>query len=103
MHISHQYFYILLRQQELESEIPFKITLDNIKYLGFYLPRQTQELYEDNYKTLSSQLKRDLNNWKNINCSWVGWANIIKMTIYPNLSTYLVPYLSNYQETSSLN
>ena len=45
------------QQQELEREIPFKITLDNIKYLGIYLPRQTQELYKHNYKTLSSQLK----------------------------------------------
>ena len=45
------------QQQELEKEIPFKITLENIKYLGIYLPRQIQELYEHNYKTLSSQLK----------------------------------------------
>ena len=60
------------QQQVLEREIPFRITLDNIKYLGIYLPRQTQELYEHNYKTLSSQLKQDLKYWKNINCSWVG-------------------------------
>ena len=61
------------QQQELEREIPFKITLDNIKYLGIYLPRHAQELYEYNYKTLYTlQLKQDLNNWKNINCSWVG-------------------------------
>ena len=45
------------QQQELEREIPFRITLNNIKYLAIYLPRQTQELYEHNYKTLSSQLK----------------------------------------------
>ena len=49
----------------------FKITLDNIKYLGIFLPRHTQELYEHNYKILYTQLKQDLNNWKNINCSWV--------------------------------
>uniref|UniRef100_A0A5F8GDB0 RNA-directed DNA polymerase n=1 Tax=Monodelphis domestica TaxID=13616 RepID=A0A5F8GDB0_MONDO len=73
------------QQQELEREIPFKITQDKIKYLGIYLPRQTQDLYEHNYKTLSTQLKLDLNNWKNINCSWVGRANIIKMTILPKL------------------
>ena len=39
------------QQQELEREIPFKITLDSIKYLGIYLLRQTQELYDHNYKT----------------------------------------------------
>ena len=50
------------QRQELEREIPFKITLDNIKYLGIYLPRHTQELYEHNYNTLYTQLKQDLNN-----------------------------------------
>ena len=45
------------QQQELEREIPFRITLDNIKYLEVYLPRQVQELYEHNYKTLTSQIK----------------------------------------------
>ena len=50
------------QQQELEREIPFRITLYNLKYLGIYLPRQMQKLYEHNYKTLSSQLKRDINN-----------------------------------------
>ena len=73
------------QQQELEREIPFRITLDNIKYLGIYLPRQIQELYEHNYKTLSSQIKWGLTNWKNIDGSWVGQANIIKMTILPKL------------------
>ena len=50
------------QRQELEREIPFKITLDNIKYLGIYLPSQTWELYEHDYKTLFTQLKLDLNN-----------------------------------------
>ena len=66
------------QQQELEREIPFRITLDNMKYLGIYLKRQIQQLYKHNYKTLSLQLKWDQNNQKNIYCSWVGWANIIK-------------------------
>ena len=52
------------QQQELEREIPFKITLGNIKYLGIYLSRETQELYKHNYTTPSKQLKLDLNNWK---------------------------------------
>uniref|UniRef100_A0A5F8GQ42 RNA-directed DNA polymerase n=1 Tax=Monodelphis domestica TaxID=13616 RepID=A0A5F8GQ42_MONDO len=86
-HKSSAFLYISnsAQQQELEREIPFKITLDKIKYLGIYLPRQTQELYEHNYKTLATQLKLDLNIWKNINCSWIGRANIIKMTILPKL------------------
>ena len=34
------------QQQELEREMPFKITFNSIKYLGIYLPKQTQELYK---------------------------------------------------------
>ena len=60
------------QQHELEREITFRITLNNIKYLGIFLPKQIQELYEHNYKSPSSQLKQDLNNWKNIDCSWGG-------------------------------
>ena len=65
MHLSSAFLFIskTSQQQELEREIPFRITLDNKKYLGIYLPRQIQELNEHNYKTLSLQLKQDLNNW----------------------------------------
>uniref|UniRef100_A0A5F8H9B1 RNA-directed DNA polymerase n=1 Tax=Monodelphis domestica TaxID=13616 RepID=A0A5F8H9B1_MONDO len=40
-HKSSAFLYIsnTSQQQELEREIPLKITLDNIKYLGIYLPR----------------------------------------------------------------
>ena len=60
-HKSSEFLHIFntSQQQELKWELLFKITLDNMKYLGIYLPRQTQKLYEHNYKTLSSQLKRD--------------------------------------------
>ena len=44
------FIYNKIQQQELERETPFKITLDNIKYLGTYLPRQIQELYEHQLK-----------------------------------------------------
>ena len=86
-HKSSAFLYIsnASQQQELEREIPFKITLDNIKYLGIYLPIHAQELHEPKYKTLYTQLKQDLNNWKNIDCSWIGRANIIKITILPKL------------------
>ena len=87
-HKSPVFLYTSNTSQQQELEIPFNITLNNIEYLGIYLPRQRQELYEHYYKTLSTQLKLYLNNWEIINCSWVGRANIIKMTILPKL-TYL--------------
>ena len=51
------------QSQELEREIPFKITLDNIKYLGIYMPRQTQDITQlqntfHTIKTRSKQLEK---------------------------------------------
>ena len=45
-HKTSAFLYIssTVQQQELERELPLKITLDNIKYLGIHLPRQTQDL-----------------------------------------------------------
>jgi len=52
-----------------------------IKYLGIYLPKETKDLYIENYKTLMKEIKYDTNRWRNIPCSWIGRINIVKMTI----------------------
>ena len=43
------------------------------------LPKETKELYAENYKTLMKEIKDDINR-----CLWVGRINIVKMTILPN-------------------
>jgi len=55
----------------------------SIKYLGIYLPKETKELYIENYKTLVKEIKKDTNRWRNIPCSWIGRLNIVKMSILP--------------------
>ena len=55
-----------------------------IKYLEINLPKETKELYTENYKTLMKEIKDDINRWRDIPCSWVGRINIVKMTILPN-------------------
>jgi len=55
-----------------------------IKYLGINLPKETKELYMENYKTLMTEIKDDKNRWRDIPCSWVERINIVKMTILPN-------------------
>ena len=55
-----------------------------IKYLGINLPKETKELYTENYKTLMKEIKGDLNRWRDIPCFWIGRINIVKMTIQPN-------------------
>ena len=40
------------------------------KYLGIYLPKETKDLYIENYKILVKEIKEDTNRWRNIPCSW---------------------------------
>ena len=39
-------------KRETKESIPFSITTKRIKYLGINLPKETKELYTENYKTL---------------------------------------------------
>ena len=48
------------------------------------MPKETKELYTENYKTLMKEIKDDINRWRNILCSWVERINIVKMTVLPN-------------------
>ena len=52
-----------------------------IKYLGINLPKETKDIYIENYKTLMKEIKDDTNRWRNIPCSWIGRINIVKMSI----------------------
>ena len=57
--------------------------MKRIKYLGIYLPKETKDLYIENYKTLMKEIKEDTNRWRNIPCSWIGRINIVKMSRLP--------------------
>ena len=71
-------------EMEIKESIPFTIATKITKYLGINLPKETKELYPENYKTLMKEIKDDINRWREIPCSWVGRINIVKMTILPN-------------------
>ena len=62
------------------SHLPFQ--QKRIKYLGIILPKETKDLYAENYKTLMKEIK-DTKRWTDIPCSWIGRINIVKMTILP--------------------
>ena len=68
-------------EREIKETNPFTIATKIIKYLGIYLPRETKDLYIENYKTLMTEIKEDTNRWRNIPCSWIGRINIVKMII----------------------
>ena len=57
--------------------------MKRIKYLGIHLPKETKDLYIENYKTLIKEIKDDTNRWRNIPCSWIGRISIVKMSILP--------------------
>ena len=58
-----------------------------IKYLGIYLPKETKDLYTENYKTLMREIIDDTNRWNDIPCSRIGRINVVKMTLLPK-ATY---------------
>ena len=70
-------------EREIKETIPFTIATKRIKYLGIYLPKESKDLYIENYKTLIKEIKEDCNRWTNIPCSWIGRINIVKMCILP--------------------
>ena len=53
--------------------------------MGIYLPKETKNLYIENYKTLVKEIKEDTNRWRNIPCSWMGRINIVKISILPKV------------------
>ena len=69
-------------EREIKESILSSISTKRIKYLGINLPKETKELYRENYKTLMKDRKDDINRWRDIPCSWVGRIIIVK--ILPN-------------------
>ena len=65
--------FLYINNEKTETEIkeifPFTIALKIIKYLGINLPKETKDLYIENYKTLIKEIKEDTNRWRNIPCS----------------------------------
>ena len=70
-------------EREIKETIPFTTATKRIKYLGVYLPKETKDLYIENYKTLLKKIKEDTNRWGIIPCSWIGRINIVKMATLP--------------------
>ena len=55
--------------------------MKRLKYLGINLPKETKDLYIENYKTLMKEIRDDTNRWRDVPCSWIGRINIVQMSI----------------------
>ena len=77
------YIYNEKIEREIKETVLFTIAAKRIKYLGIYLPKETKDIYIENYKTLVKEIKEDTNSWRNIPCLWIRRINIVKMSILP--------------------
>ena len=50
-------------EREIKETIPFTIAMKRIKYLGINLPKETKDLYIENYKILMKEVKDYTNRW----------------------------------------
>ena len=74
-------------ERAVKESIPFTNATKRIKYLGINLPKETKDLYTENYKTLIKEIKDNINRWRDIPCFWVVRLNNVKMTMLAN-ATY---------------
>ena len=56
-------------EREIKESVPVPTATKTIKYLGVNLPKETKELYTENYKMLMKETKDDINRWRDIPCS----------------------------------
>ena len=72
-----------MKDQRNQGNNPIYQCIKNNKIPGINLPKETKDLYYENYKMLMKEIKEDTNRWKNIPCYWIERINRVKMTIPP--------------------
>ena len=68
-------------EREIKETIPLTNATKRIKYLEINFPKETKDLYIENYKTLIKEIKGDTYRWRNIPLFMIGRINIVKMSI----------------------
>ena len=57
------------REIEIKETIAFTFEMKRVKYLGINLPKETKDLYIENYKTMMKEIKDDTSRWRKVPCS----------------------------------
>ena len=62
-------------EKEIKVSIPFTIATKRIKYLGINLPKETKELYTENYDTneRNQRLHKQMERYS----MFLGWKDLI--------------------------
>ena len=55
-------------EREFKETIPFTIAMKRIKYLGIKLPKETKDLYIENYETLMKEIKEVFYSFLKLGC-----------------------------------
>ena len=56
-------------EREIKESIQSTIAKKRIRHLGISLPKETKELYTENYEALMKEIKDSINRWRDIPCS----------------------------------
>ena len=83
-------------EREIKEAIPFTITSKRKKYLGVSLPKETRDLYSEDYKTLMKDIQGHTNRWK-YHLFGLEESILSKLLYYPRQSADSMQSLSNYQ------
>ena len=90
-------------ERAIKESIPLTMATKIIKYLGINVPKETKELYTENYKTLIKEIKDNINRWRDIPIPGQEESILQKWLYYQMQSTDLMWPLSNYQWHFSQN
>ena len=90
-------------EREIKETIPFTIATKRIKYLGIYLPKETKDLYIENYKSLMKEIKEVQTNGEIYSTHGLEESALSKWPYYPKQSTDSMQSLSSYQRHFAQN
>ena len=68
-------------EKEIRETSPFTIVTNSIKYFGVTLTKQVEDLYDKNFKSLNKEIEEDTRKMKDLQGSWEGRINTVKMPI----------------------
>ena len=77
-------------EREIKETRPFTVAMKRIKYLRINLPKDTKDLYAENYKTLMKEIKDDANSGETYDVSGLEESTLWKWLHNPKQSTDLV-------------
>jgi hypothetical protein len=78
-------------EKEIRETTPFTIVTNNIKYIGVTLTKQVKDLYDENFKSLKNEIKKDLRR----GYLEITLANEISAKLFNLLSSRLVEQRGN--------